>query len=144
MLKRDAIRRFVVVIPLIARVFGIGGIAIAAPTIGAIAGIAAGTALYWGVREAVRWLDHKHNQTATDKHTAIKRDPNTGKITHYETYKHQTNPRDPNPWESEKRYDGQGKGHRNKELKEDINTPHIHDPKYPGKVRYPETWELPI
>jgi hypothetical protein len=62
----------------------------------------------------------------------------------YETYKPQTNPRSPKPWESVKRYDGPGsKSHRNKVLKQDIETPHIHDPAYPGGIRPALPWEIP-
>ena len=86
----------------------------------------------------------KPNPNATGAHTAIKRDPDTGKVTHYETYKPQIDPRNPNQWESEKRYDGQGKGDQNKSFKEKIETPHVHDPNYPGGVRYPgRPWEVP-
>ena len=80
---------------------------------------------------------------ATGAHTVFRRDPMTGKITHYETYRPQTNPFDPKRWESLKRYDGLGKSHRNKILKQNIETPHIHDPSYPGEIRYPEFWEIP-
>lgn len=64
-------------------------------------------------------------------------------IHHYETFQPQTNPRNPNPWESVKRYDGKGKAHQNKNFKEKIETPHIHDLNYPGGIRYPEPWEIP-
>jgi len=36
-----------------------------------------------------------------------------------------------------------GKGHRNKILKQNIGTPHVHEPGFPGGVRYPELWEMP-
>jgi hypothetical protein len=87
----------------------------------------------------------KPNPNATGAHTAIKRDPETGKITHYETYTPQTNPRNPNPWESEKRYDGHGSDkHWNKELQKDIHAPHIHDTLAPGGVRPAQVWEMPF
>lgn len=85
----------------------------------------------------------KPHPNATGAHTVTRRDPNTGEITHYETYKPQTNSQNPNPWESEKRYDGQGRGHTNKPLGKKIETPHIHDPNYPGGVRPPADWEVP-
>jgi hypothetical protein len=83
---------------------------------------------------------------ATGSHTVFRTDPVTGKVTHYETYRPQTNPRNPNSWESIKRYDGPGDvsdRHYNKFLKIYIETPHIHDPFYSGGVRYPELWEIP-
>lgn len=82
---------------------------------------------------------------AEGDHTVIKRNLETGKISHYETFIPQTNPRNPNSWESIKRYDGETKDgrHYNKVLKEYVNTPHIHDPYAPGGVRIPEVWEIP-
>ena len=64
-------------------------------------------------------------------------------ITHYETYRPQTNPRNPNPWESVKRFDGCGESHLNPVLSMDMETPHMHDLLCPGKVRKPYYWELP-
>lgn len=67
-------------------------------------------------------------------------------VTHYETFRPQTNPLDPKPWESVKRFDGIGgvdDRHYNKFLKQYIETPHIHDPLSPGGIRYPELWEIP-
>ena len=80
---------------------------------------------------------------ATGAHSVFRRDPMTGKVTHYETYRPQTNPFNPNPWESIKRFDAMGKSHRNKILKQDILTPYIHESSYPGNVRYPQLWEVP-
>ena len=80
---------------------------------------------------------------AEGAHSVFRRDPMSGKVTHYDTYKPQSNPYDPKPWELVKRYDGMGKGHRNKVLKELINTPHVHDPNFPGKIRYPFPEEMP-
>jgi hypothetical protein len=80
---------------------------------------------------------------ASGPHTALKRDPATGKVTKYETFQPQTNPRNPNPWESTKRFDGSGKGHYNKGTGETVPTPHVHDPTAPGGVRPPEPWEIP-
>ena len=79
----------------------------------------------------------------TGPHTVFRRDPVTGKVTHYETYKPQTNPLDPKPWESVVRFDGVGKGHTNKILQELVETPHVHDPLYPGGIRTPYAWEIP-
>lgn len=78
---------------------------------------------------------------AQGPHTTFKRDPQTGKVTNYETYQPQTNPRDPKPWESVKRYDGnhphfdKGTGQRSQ--------PHVHDPSAPGGVRPPDPSEIP-
>jgi hypothetical protein len=69
--------------------------------------------------------------------------PLTGKISHYETFAPQTNPRNPNPWESLKRYDGNGIGHTNKILQKKIETPHMHDPLCPGGIRPSSAWEIP-
>ncbi|NJL72233.1 MAG: hypothetical protein HC888_11950 [Candidatus Competibacteraceae bacterium] len=44
----------------------------------------------------------------------------TGKVTHYETRIPQTNPRNPNPWQVEKRVDVVGDPHYNKVLKQDF------------------------
>jgi len=79
---------------------------------------------------------------AVGGHSVFKRNPITNKITHYETYIPQTNPRDPKPWEFVKRYDcapvipGEPiPTHYNKVLKKHFAEPHIHDPLYPGGVR---------
>lgn len=86
------------------------------------------------------------NANATGAHTVFRRDLSTGKVAHYETFRPQTNPRNPTPWESFKRYDGPGgvdDRHYNKVLKRYIDTPHIHDPYVPGGIRVPESWEIP-
>jgi hypothetical protein len=83
------------------------------------------------------------SETAEGPHSTFKRDPDTGKITHYETYRPQTNPRDPKPWETETRYDGEGYPHYNKETGMEIETPHVHDPTTPGGVRPPQPSEIP-
>jgi RHS repeat-associated protein len=66
-------------------------------------------------------------------------------ITNYETFKFQTNPRNPNPWESVLRLDNgnPGTSHYNKVLKRDIYEPHVHDPKCPGGLREAQQWEIP-
>jgi hypothetical protein len=76
-------------------------------------------------------------------HTIFRRDPVTGKITHYETKIPQTNPRNPNPWQVEKRVDIVGDPQYNKVLKQDVPTPHVHDPATPGGVRPALPSELP-
>ena len=74
----------------------------------------------------------KPDPLAEGSHTTIKRDPE-GKITNYETYTSQTNPRDPRPWEFEQRYDGAnvgpGKinnGHYDRDTQQYIKEPHVH------------------
>jgi RHS repeat-associated protein len=86
------------------------------------------------------------NTLAEGAHSVFRKDPLTNKITKYETFIPQTNPRNPCPWESLKRFDGEigieGR-HYNKVLREYVNTPHVHDVHAPGGVRYPEPWEIP-
>jgi hypothetical protein len=81
---------------------------------------------------------------AIGAHSVFKRN-SKGKITKYETYQPQTNPRDPKPWESIKRYDGgyPGKFHYNKELGQKVYEPHVHDPTHPGGVRPANPGEIP-
>ena len=58
---------------------------------------------------------------ATGAHTVFRKDPLSGKVTHYESYMPQTNLRNPNSWESIKRYDGPGGDkHWNKVLKKGL------------------------
>lgn len=66
-----------------------------------------------------------------------------GRITHYEEFRPQSNPKNPNPWESTKRFDGEGKPHYNKQTGEQVETPHMHDPMAPDGVRSPTPDELP-
>lgn len=80
---------------------------------------------------------------ARGAHTVFRRDPNTQKVTHYETFRPQTNLYDPKPWESIKRYDGSGSDpHYNKFLKQYVRDPHIHDHS-PGGIRPALTEEIP-
>jgi hypothetical protein len=67
-----------------------------------------------------------------------------GKVIHYETRIPQTNLKNPNPFETVKRFDGTGRGHFNKTTQQNVPTPHIHDPKAPGGVRAPLSDELPL
>ncbi len=86
------------------------------------------------------------NLHAGGAHTTFRRDPIMGNITHYETFVLQTNPRNPNPWQSIKRFDNGGKfnqSHYNKILDKHIFEPHVHDPFFPGGVRAAELWEIP-
>ena len=81
---------------------------------------------------------------ATGPHTVFRRNSN-GTISHYETYQPQTNPFDPKPWESVKRFDGyESDPHYNKVLQKRIYAPHVHAPSYPGGVRSAESWEIPL
>lgn len=80
---------------------------------------------------------------AQGPHSVFKRDPQTGKVTRYETYQPQTNAQNPNQWESVKRYDAQGKAHYNKETEKWVPTPHIQGHDIPGGVRPPFPHEIP-
>jgi len=66
-----------------------------------------------------------------------------GKVIRYETKIPQSNPQNPNSWETQLRFDGTGRGHFNKTLQQYIQTPHVHDPLVPGGVRFPVPGELP-
>jgi RHS repeat-associated protein len=86
------------------------------------------------------------NFHASGAHTVFRKDPIMGNITHYETFRLQTNPFDPKPWESVLRYDGLSdveSRHYNKILKRYIDTPHVHDPLCPGGIRPAREWEIP-
>ena len=83
----------------------------------------------------------KPDPAAQGSHTTIKTDPQTGKVTNYETYQPQSNPGDPKPWESVKRYDG-NHPHFDKATGERLQ-PHVHDPSTPGGVRPPDPAEIP-
>jgi uncharacterized protein RhaS with RHS repeats len=83
------------------------------------------------------------NLEAEGPHTTFKLDPETGDVNHYETWQPQSNPQNPNPWESVKRYDATGGAHYNKTTKQDILTPHVHDSSTPGGVRAPLPEEIP-
>ena len=83
------------------------------------------------------------DENSKGEHSTYRRDPNTGKITNYETWENQSNPKDPKNWKSRKRFDGKGASHFNKKTGEDVPTPHTHDPSVPGGVRKPTTDEKP-
>lgn len=86
----------------------------------------------------------KPDPKAQGEHTVFRRDPKTGTVSHYATYKPQTNPRKNFPWEPVQRYDGYGSDkHYNKKFKRDIFAPHIHDPTCEGGVRPAEPFEIP-
>jgi RHS repeat-associated protein len=80
---------------------------------------------------------------AEGAHSVFRRDPVTGQVSHYETFRPQTNPYDPKPWKSVLRFDAFGEEHLNKALKQWISTPHVHDPYYPGGIRPAWPRELP-
>ena len=80
---------------------------------------------------------------ASGAHSVFKRDPQTGSITHYETYRPQTNPQNPNPWELVKRYDAIGRARYNKATDTWVPTPHVNDPTVPGGVRPAMPHEIP-
>jgi uncharacterized protein RhaS with RHS repeats len=83
---------------------------------------------------------------AVGAHTSFKVDPQTGKVTKYETYQPQSNPRNPSQWEPAKRVDTQyadPHNHFNKATQADVPTPHVHDPAAPGGIRSAIPDELP-
>lgn len=100
-----------------------------------------------GMGEVAKTASRKRfspNPLAEGAHTVFRRDPLTGKVSHYETFRPQTNLRNPNPWESVKRFDGPGsEKHYNKVLDKDIYAPHVHDPACEGGIRPPYSWEMP-
>jgi len=80
----------------------------------------------------------KPDSNAEGAHSIMKRDPNTGEVTNYETY--EKNPNNPSGFQTKKRYDGKGRPH---EVDGEKLLPHVHE--YPGKnrVRSPYPWEIP-
>ena len=106
-----------------------------------ILGKGTSTAVSTGTRNRL-----KPDPLAIGEHTVFRRNPVTNGVTHYETFRLQTNPRNPNFWESVIRFDGNSlhpHAHYNKVLKQDIYTPHVHDPLAPGGVRIPKFLEIP-
>jgi hypothetical protein len=86
------------------------------------------------------------NPNAEGPHTVFKVDQQTGKVKKYETYEPQTNPQNPNPWQTVKRVDTQNADphtHFNKETQQQVPSPHVHDPATPGGVRPAQPDELP-
>jgi RHS repeat-associated protein len=81
------------------------------------------------------------NADADGPHSVFRRDPGGGN-THYETFRPQTNPRNPNRWESVKRFDGSGKAHFDKGTGQNVPTPHIHNNRT-GGTRAPRANEVP-
>ncbi|MGQ0765091.1 MAG: hypothetical protein ACT4OZ_05420 [Gemmatimonadota bacterium] len=79
---------------------------------------------------------------AVGPHSTFRTGPG-GKVTTYETWQPQSNPRNPAPWESVMRFDGQGGDHFNKATQQRVPTPHVHDPRAPGGVRPARPNEIP-
>jgi hypothetical protein len=72
-----------------------------------------------------------------------RRDSQTGQVTHYERWNPQSNPQNPNLWESGGRFDASGVNHYNKVTAQDVPTPHVHDRTTPGRVRPAAPSEIP-
>lgn len=83
---------------------------------------------------------------ASGDHSTFKRD-DKGNIYKYQKWKE--NNKNPNKFDAGKRFDGEtkdgkpGEPHFNRKTNEDVPTPHVNDPKAPGKVRIPKIDELP-
>lgn len=83
----------------------------------------------------------KPDPKATGPHSTYKKDPITGKTTNYETYRPQTNPKNPTAWERIIRYDEMGSPHR-ETISSKYILPHVHD--FIKKiVREPKGFEIP-
>ena len=82
------------------------------------------------------------NLEALGPHSTFRRDP-MGRVSHYATWKPQTNPRNPAPWTLHKRVDMTGEGHFNRALQTRIPTPHVQSRRIPGGVRPAMRWEIP-
>ena len=81
------------------------------------------------------------NQDAEESHVVYQRDPVTGEITHYKYY--EWNSLNPSHFDEKFGYDANGESHYNKVTKEDVQTPHSHDPDTPGGIRKPTGDEVP-
>lgn len=82
----------------------------------------------------------KPDTNAQGAHSVYKRNPQTGEITNYKTYK--PNPKNPTGFDEVIGYDGVGTPHKNPVTGEDL-LPHVHDKSVPGKVRIPTPDEIP-
>ncbi len=83
----------------------------------------------------------KPDPRAQGDHSVFKRDPKTGKITNYRTYK--KDPRNPKTGFDEViGYDGIGAEHINKKTGESL-MPHVHDKTVPGHLRRTYPHEIP-
>lgn len=78
---------------------------------------------------------------AEGPHSVPKRDAN-GNVTGYTEFA-PTDPRNPNPFEPVKRYDGTGREHTNSKSGQVVPTPHVNEKATPGGVRPPRPEEIP-
>ncbi|HEX6042383.1 RHS repeat-associated core domain-containing protein [Longimicrobium sp.] len=78
---------------------------------------------------------------ADGPHSVFRPNPSGG-TGHYETFRPQPNPRNPNPWQSVKRFDGTGKAHFDKTTGQSVPTPHVHNNRT-GSTRPPRGNEVP-
>ena len=85
----------------------------------------------------------KPDPNAQAEHTVIRRDKGTGEIIKYETFKPQSNPQNPNPWEPDIRFDRYGPAHFNDVTKQKVPTPHIQGKSIPGGVKKAEPHDIP-
>jgi hypothetical protein len=77
----------------------------------------------------------KPDPNATGDHSTFVRNPATGKVTHYATYKQ--NPMNPSGFDELLRFDGIGRAHNG------IPTPHMHAKSIPRGARPALPWEIP-
>jgi RHS repeat-associated protein len=82
----------------------------------------------------------KPDPEATGPHSTYKTDP-SGKVDKYTTW--EPNPQNPSGYDEVKRYNRTGRGEYNKVTKEEVPTPHVHDPETPGGMRAPLPDEIP-
>ncbi|MEV0725925.1 hypothetical protein AB0I37_24490 [Micromonospora purpureochromogenes] len=78
---------------------------------------------------------------AVGEHTTFVRDGTTGQVKKWATWRPQTNPRNPAPFEMVERFDLQGPAHTNKDGTK-VPTPHINLPNG-GDARPAQPWEIP-
>ncbi|MFG3697675.1 polymorphic toxin-type HINT domain-containing protein [Micromonospora sp. NPDC047620] len=78
---------------------------------------------------------------AVGEHTTFARDGTTGQVKKWATWRPQTNPRNPAPFEMVERFDLQGPAHTNKDGTK-VPTPHINLPNG-GDARPAQPWEIP-
>jgi hypothetical protein len=77
---------------------------------------------------------------AEGDHSTYKRGPD-GQVTKTASYKQ--NPQNPSGFDETQRTDTAGKSHYNKATKQDVPTPHVHDPTAPGGVWPAQPHEIP-
>ncbi|MCY7296085.1 RHS repeat domain-containing protein, partial [Alteromonas sp. a30] len=81
-------------------------------------------------------------EDADGSHTVWKKN-NKGEVTNHQTFKPNTNPKNPNKWMKGNRTDVSGKSEFNKKTKRWVDTPHTHDSSAPGGIRPARPDELP-